>query len=204
MANKLKTIDIKGKAYVLVVDRVRAFNEGYLNGSITTELVSEPNSERVVIKATVIPDVKNMDRKFTGYSQALIGDGYINKTSALENGETSAVGRALALMGIGITDSFASADEIVKATSASPVFKPFKAMTPDEYESLPEIQKDELQVQKKENNRAIYGENKKIGFLKRKECPNCSEWMPINATKHSCEDQVVGVGDERGSKFGDK
>jgi hypothetical protein len=108
---KSKAIDIKGKAYVLVSDRILAFNEIYPEGSITTELLSEPNADMVVIKATV----KVGERLFTGHSQAKWGDGYINKTSAMENCETSAVGRALAMMGIGVLDSVASADEMVKA-----------------------------------------------------------------------------------------
>jgi len=119
MANKLKTIDIKGKEYVLVVDRIRYFNETYKNGCIITHLVSEPDSEKIVIKATITPDSDNQIRFFTGYSQAVVGEGYINKTSALENAETSAVGRALAMMGIGIVDSVASADEINKAVGSS-------------------------------------------------------------------------------------
>lgn len=109
---KDKAIDIKGKKYVLVSDRILAFNEEYKKGSITTELVSEPKEKHIIIKATVSPDG---ERTFTGYSQAVIGDGYINKTSALENAETSAVGRALAMMGIGVLDSVASADEMKKA-----------------------------------------------------------------------------------------
>lgn len=113
---KAKAIDIKGKKYVLTADRIIYFNENYPAGSITTELISAPTDERVIIKATVIPDG---DRKFTGYSQATVGDGYINKTSALENCETSAVGRALAMMGIGVIDSIASVDEIKKATNAA-------------------------------------------------------------------------------------
>jgi hypothetical protein len=110
---KNKAIDIKGKQYVLVSDRILYFNENYVDGSITTELVSQPSDELVVIKATVRPNTS--DRAFTGYSQAKWGDGYINKTSALENCETSAVGRALAMMGIGVIDSVASVDEINKA-----------------------------------------------------------------------------------------
>jgi hypothetical protein len=107
-----KAIDFKGKKYVLVSDRVLYFNENYPLGSITSELISDPKDELVIIKATVSPDGI---RKFTGYSQAKWGDGHINKTSALENCETSAVGRALALMGIGVLDSIASMDEINKA-----------------------------------------------------------------------------------------
>lgn len=111
---KLQTISIKGKDYVLVKDRVLYFNETYPFGSIQTERTVEWDLE--IIKATVIPDCSVPERKFTWYSQAKWGDGYINKTSALENAETSAVGRALAFMGIWVIESIASADEINKTT----------------------------------------------------------------------------------------
>lgn len=111
---KYKAIDFKGKAYVLVSDRVIYFNETYPKGSITTELISTPDADTVIIKATVKP---NDEQTFTGYSQATWGEGYINKTSALENAETSAVGRALAFMGIGVIESIASIDEINKTTT---------------------------------------------------------------------------------------
>ncbi len=113
-----KAIDFKGKKYVLVSDRVIYFNEKYPDGSITTELVSEPSADLVVVKAIVKPNDKQI---FTGYSQAKWGEGYINKTSALENAETSAVGRALAFMGIGVIESIASADEINKAQGSKKV-----------------------------------------------------------------------------------
>jgi hypothetical protein len=112
---KLNTVNIKGKPYVLVSDRVAYFNKHFPNGSITTQLISEANAKEIVVKAVVIPDVKEQCRCFTGYSQAVKGEGYINQTSALENAETSAVGRALGFMGIGVIDSIASADEMVKA-----------------------------------------------------------------------------------------
>ncbi len=115
MAQKLPSIDIKGKQYVLVSERVLHFNEKYPDGYIVTELVSAPTSEMIIIQATVYPDAKNAQRRFTGYSQAVIGEGMVNKTAALENAETSAVGRALGFMGIGVIESIASADEMVKA-----------------------------------------------------------------------------------------
>lgn len=114
---KAKAIQIKGKDYVLVSDRVLYFNETYPNGAIITERVESDNPQMEVIKAVVIPDVKTPERRFTGYSQAIRGDWYINKTSALENAETSAVGRALAFMGIGVIESIASVDEIKKTTT---------------------------------------------------------------------------------------
>jgi len=113
-----KAINIKGKKYVLVSDRVIYFNDTYPDGSINTELISDPMSDQVIIKATIYPDSTHL-RSFTGYSQAVKGDGMVNKTSALENAETSAVGRALAMMGIGVLDSIASVDEINKAQGSS-------------------------------------------------------------------------------------
>lgn len=115
MKLKDKAISIKGNAYVLVSDRVLHFNENYPNGSISTELVSDATADMVVVKATVLPDCDAPQRMFTGYSQATWGDGMVNKTAALENCETSAVGRALGFMGIGVIDSVASADEMNKA-----------------------------------------------------------------------------------------
>lgn len=117
MAN-LPTIDIKGKQYVLVSERVKHFNEAYPDGAIQTELVSDYDSKLIVVKAIVIPDTAKPARAFTGYSQAVIGDGMVNKTAALENAETSAVGRALGFMGIGVVDSIASVDELNKATGS--------------------------------------------------------------------------------------
>lgn len=119
-----KAIDLKGKKYVLVSDRVLYFNDAYKDGSITTELVSTPDAETVIVKATVKPNDK---QTFTGYSQATWGEGYINKTSALENAETSAVGRALAFMGIGVIESIASLDEIHKTTTTKVTTKDYQA-----------------------------------------------------------------------------
>jgi hypothetical protein len=112
---KSVAVDIKGKKYVLVSDRVLYFNENYPDGFIVTEILSAPESKNIVMQAVVYPE-STKPRRFIGHSQATIGDGYINKTSALENAETSAVGRALALMGIGVIDSIASVDEINKAS----------------------------------------------------------------------------------------
>lgn len=116
---KEKAIKIRGRSYVLVADRVVYFNDNYPNGSIQTELISDPHSRTIIVKAKVIPDVTKPERFYTGYSQAVIGQGPINETAALENAETSAIGRALALMGIGVIESIASVDEMRKAGVAS-------------------------------------------------------------------------------------
>lgn len=117
---KDKAIDIKGKKYVQVADRIIYFNEQYPEGSIMTILVSDAQASVVVMKAVVTPK-QGEARQFTGYAQEIIGDGMVNKTSALENAETSAVGRALGMMGIGVIDGVASVDEINKATNRADV-----------------------------------------------------------------------------------
>ena len=109
----MKKIQIHGKDYVMVKDRIIFFNENFPNGSITTELKATDNS--FIFKAIVTPDVENPSRYFTGHAEEIIGSSQINKTSALENCETSAIGRALGCMGIGVEESFASADEVKNA-----------------------------------------------------------------------------------------
>lgn len=113
-----KAIQFKGKDYVEVKERVIYFNETYPNGCIQT-LKLESN-DRVEFKAIVIPDSDKPLRFFTGHSQASFADttSFVNKTSAMENAETSAVGRALAFMSIGVIDSVASLDEINKANNS--------------------------------------------------------------------------------------
>lgn len=112
---KNKAIKIQGKDYVLVADRIMYFNEAYPDGGITTSLLTDPLSDIIVVRATITPNYATPNRRFQGMSQAVKGAGFINKTAALENAETSAVGRALAMMGIGVIDSVASADEVNKA-----------------------------------------------------------------------------------------
>lgn len=114
--NNLPTVDIKGKDYVLVKDRIIYFHANYIKPSVKTTLLSKPEDKQIVIKATISYEHSPGFRcEFDGHSQTTVGDGYINKTAALENAETSAVGRALAMAGIGVIDSVSSADEMNKA-----------------------------------------------------------------------------------------
>src|SRR3990167_10652638 len=115
---KDKAILFQGKKYVLVADRIIAFNKEFPKGSIKTTLISAVDSNQIIVKATVKPDCESF-RAFTGYSQAIVGGKGANKDSALENCETSAVGSALAMMGIGVLDSVASLDEMTKADNAA-------------------------------------------------------------------------------------
>jgi hypothetical protein len=103
-----KTINIKGKEYVPVSERVKEAHTNLESLTINTEIVS--NTEKmVVVKAIVITDLG----AFTGHSQAIWGEGMMGKV-ALEVAETSAIGRALGFAGFGIVEGIASADEINK------------------------------------------------------------------------------------------
>lgn len=112
-ANKeIKTIDVKGKQYAEVKERIKAFRSVYPEGAIRTEIKLIEN-DRCIVQATIYSD----DGKILGTGTAMeeSGSSFINKTSYLENCETSAVGRALGMCGFGIEFSVASADEVKNA-----------------------------------------------------------------------------------------
>ena len=111
----LPTVKIKGKEYVMVKDRVSAFRREFPDWSLVTHLDLIDDSE-CIFTASVI-DEKGSTRA-TGYAHEKEGSSAINKTSYVENCETSAIGRALACLGIGIDDSFGSADEVAAAMNA--------------------------------------------------------------------------------------
>lgn len=108
----MKTVNIKGKEYVEVNERVKHFIANYEGWSIETELLSNEGGV-CVFKAIVKDD--NGVIKATGHAYEREDSTYINKTSYIENCETSAVGRALGFLGIGIDTSIASSDEVQNA-----------------------------------------------------------------------------------------
>jgi len=108
----IKTVDIKGKDYAQVNDRVKAFRQLCPNGAISTEIISMQDGV-VTIKATVCDEEGKV--LGTGLAQEKESSSFINKTSYIENCETSAVGRALGFAGIGVDGSMYSAEELVNA-----------------------------------------------------------------------------------------
>ena len=89
----LNTMDIKGKKYIPVNERVKAFRMLVPDGTIETELFS--SADNIIIKAKIIV---NGVLLATGYAEEIRGSSNINRTSAVENCETSAVGRALGFL----------------------------------------------------------------------------------------------------------
>lgn len=101
------------KDYVEVNTRIMKFYEKYPEGRILTEIVKWEN-EVIVMKATAYRSNDDTPAS-TGYAYEKEGSSFINKTSALENCETSAVGRALAILGFEIKKSVASKEEVANA-----------------------------------------------------------------------------------------
>ena len=104
-------VDIHGKSYRTVAERIDELRTEHSDYGVVTELVSI-DDDRVVMKATILDEKGGIIS--TGYAEEVRGSSNINKTSALENAETSAVGRALAFYGLAGTE-IASADEVANA-----------------------------------------------------------------------------------------
>lgn len=108
----IKSIDVKGKEYAMVNERVKAFRLLYPEGSIETTLLSCENGVAIV-KAEVRNEFGTVLGTGTAYEKE--SSSFINKTSYIENCETSAVGRALGFAGIGVDVSIASYEEVANA-----------------------------------------------------------------------------------------
>lgn len=151
----IRTTNIKGKEYAEVNQRVKAFRTLYPEGFITTEILCREGG-LCIIRATVghYTDGKSVILA-TGTAYEKEGSSQINRTSYIENCETSAVGRALGMAGFGIDASIASADEmnnallqqnpntVQKPVQAAPhVQKPVQAEQTAPYDILQETAAD--------------------------------------------------------------
>lgn len=126
----LKSITLGNHSYTPVNERINWVRDNYPNYKITTTLITPWDADEVWVEATYYPDYTVPERCFNGRAQSkwITGEKKKNKwgkeieevdrTSALENAETSSIGRALAAAGIGTEVSYASADEINKASYA--------------------------------------------------------------------------------------
>lgn len=140
----IKTTNIKGKDYAEVNQRIKAFRMLYPDGFIKTKIVDLDMTSGIILMTAQV-----------GYylengCEIILGEGssfewkndpksMVNKTSYVENCETSAVGRALGMLGLGIDVALASAEEVKtaiqhqqngeEAPQPDPASKPKKAPT---------------------------------------------------------------------------
>jgi hypothetical protein len=111
MSNNTGVVNIRGKEYMTVALRVQKFREAHPEWELSTEIIKA--DEKVVIMQARIY-TENGKCISTGHAEEFRTSSQINSTSALENAETSAIGRALAAAGWGGTE-FASANEVQNA-----------------------------------------------------------------------------------------
>ena len=134
------TTKIKDKDYVEVNQRIKAFRMVYPTGFIKTTMLSNENGVCVFCAECGYTEfLKDGDDHYPvnsilgiGHAYEKMGSTFINKTSYIENCETSAVGRALGMAGFGINESVASYEEVANAKENQ---QPKKA-TPKQVEFL--------------------------------------------------------------------
>ena len=120
----IKTTDIKGKGYAEVNQRIKAFRMVYPTGYIHTHFFQlEGGVCTILAEVGFYAADGNKVELGTGTAQEKEDSTFINKTSYIENAETSAVGRALGMAGFGIDVSVASAEEVENAINNQPISK---------------------------------------------------------------------------------
>jgi len=112
----MKTINIKGKEYITVNERLIYFrNTNEFEGFGIKEDIVSINDTEGIFKVTIYDSYG--EAIVSAHAQEYRDSSYINKTSFVENGFTSALGRALGYLGIGIDTSIASANEVQNAVT---------------------------------------------------------------------------------------
>ena len=110
--SEIKLSDIgRGDGYAEVPEKVKAFRKLFPMGSITSEILSLQDGV-VVIKATASVDGVVLGE---GIAYEKEGSSFINRTSYIENAQTSAVGRAISFIGLIGGKSIASYEEVANA-----------------------------------------------------------------------------------------
>jgi hypothetical protein len=119
--------------YEPVEDRLAKFWTDHSNGRVATEL-SHRDDREYVFRAALYRDLADELPFATGYAQEIVGSTPVNKTSALENCETSALGRALANAGYAPKGKRASREEMAKAQrrTESPTWEKGRPANPAE------------------------------------------------------------------------
>lgn len=152
----MKTINIKGKEYVTVNERLKEFRNNFKDYALITEII-ELGADYATVKASII-DEKGILRA-TGYAREVVAKSPINKYAFLENCETSAIGRALGNFGIGIDEAVCTADELIQKLSYEdkPEKTDFeKSATADKRANTTAIKKGELPQRTEEKLKADF------------------------------------------------
>ena len=170
----LSTVDVKGKQYIDVSQRVKAFRCVYPQGCIETEMVSNENG-LCIFRAKIFNEEGKLLATGTAYEKE--SSSFINKTSYIENCETSAVGRALGMAGFGIDTSIASANEVLNAIANQNA--PTKAQTQSK-QNTPSRSK----VLSEDQIKALYEVSEKAGY-------NAARLVALVKAKYKCDPEYL-------------
>jgi len=121
--------------YETVEQRLTRFWKAHADGRVLTDLVFH-DERRFIVKAEIYFDRDDVTPVASGYAEEIVGASPVNRTSALENGETSAIGRALANCGFASEGKRPSRTEMEKVErySKEPRMSPTKPKTYTESE----------------------------------------------------------------------
>ena len=117
--------------YETVEVRLEKFIKDYPNFRIATELESF-QTNRYIVKAYLYKDLKDEVSWATGYAEETISERGVNSTSALENCETSAIGRALANAGYAAKGKRPSREEMTKVVAKKEAKPPVQEVKADD------------------------------------------------------------------------
>lgn len=112
---RLNLTSIRGKEYAEVNQRVLAFWALFPEGRIVTKFIVQEEDRCVCVAFVYASRDKDAPVIASGHAEEYRSASQINRTSMYENAETSAVGRALGMLGIGATTAIASAEEVSHA-----------------------------------------------------------------------------------------
>ena len=118
--SEIEMINMGKKDYAMVPERVTAFRKLYPEGFIRTAILFNDGTT-ILMQASAGYYREDGGEVIlgTGFAQEVKGKGMVNNTSHVENCETSAVGRALGFMGLGINGGgICSAEELANAVTA--------------------------------------------------------------------------------------
>ena len=149
--DEIKTTTIKEKEYAEVNQRIKAFRMVYPTGYIHTHFFDLKDGVCVMLaEVGYYDEANNRILLGTGTAYEKEGSTFINKTSYIENCETSAVGRALGMCGFGIDTSVASYEEVQNAIANQE--KIDKKASPKQVETLKKVYTGENRVKLLEAN----------------------------------------------------
>lgn len=138
------------KDYTMVKDRLKWYKEDHPDYRITTEIITTTeNLDDVIVKAYIYKNAEEQQKELphsTGIAEELREAGFINKTSHVENAETSAIGRALANLDYHGSEKRPSAEEMDKVKRTKKAKASKNGTTKSKKKSKPKPKKEKTDV----------------------------------------------------------